>query len=97
MNAVENIVLILSVVGVLTLGYFLVTKIDKLLGPGRRSIEKETEKRDPACVMFTEDATTEEIATEVQKFRKDRGKSRVIIYSATELSEDISIDDDSAG
>lgn len=85
----KDILLILSVLGVFVFGYFLMARLDRFLNENRKAIEKENEKREPSCVMLTEDMSDEDIAEEIRKFRKKHSKVRVILYDGTdtELSE----------
>jgi len=85
----RDIVLGISVLGVFVFGYFLMARLDKFLDENRKAIEKENEKREPSCVMLTEEMSDEEIATEVKRFRDKHAGARIVLYdsSDTELSE----------
>ena len=86
-----DILLILCVLGVFVFGYFLMARLDKLLDENRKAIEKENEKREPSCVMLTEEMSDEEIATEVKRFRDKHASARIVLYDSTdtELSESL--------
>jgi len=81
--------LILCVLGEFVFGYFLMARLDKFLDENRKAIEKENEKREPSCVMLTEEMSDEEIATEVKRFRDKHASARIVLYDSadTELSE----------
>ena len=85
----RDIVLVISVLGVFVFGYFLMARLDKFLDENRKAIEKENEKREPTCVMLTEEMSDEEIATEVKRFRDKHIGARIVLYDSTdtELSE----------
>jgi len=85
----RDILLILCVPGVFVFGYFLMARLDKSLDVNRKTIEKESEKREPSCIMLTEEMSDEEITDEVKRFREKHGSTRVLIYDSadTELSE----------
>ena len=85
----RDIVLVISVLGVFVFGYFLMARLDKFLDENRKAIEKENEKREPSCVLFTEEMSDEEIATEVKRFRDKHEGARIVLYdsSDTKLSE----------
>jgi len=85
----RDIVLGISVLGVFVFGYFLMARLDKFLDENCKAIEKENEKREPSCVMLTEEMSDEEIATEVKRFRDKHAGARIVLYdsSDTELSE----------
>jgi len=85
----RDIVLGISVIGVFVFGYFLVARLDKFLDENRKAIEKENEKKEPSCVLLTEEMSDEEIATEVKRFRDKHVSARIVLYDSTdtELSE----------
>ena len=89
MEVWRDIVLVISVLGVFVFGYFLMAKLDKFLCKNRKAIEKENEKREPTCVMLTEEMSDEEIAEEVKRFRDKHNGARIVLYdsSDTKLSE----------
>lgn len=91
MEVWRDIILIISVLGVFVFGYFLMARLDKFLEENRKAIEKEEEKKEPSCVMLTEEMSDEDIVEEVKKFRETHKGTRIILYdsSDTELSESI--------
>ncbi len=91
MEVWRDIILIISVLCVFVFGYFLMARLDKFLDENRKAIEKEEEKKEPSCVMLTEDMSDEDIVEEIKKFREAHEKTRIVLYdsSDTELSESI--------
>lgn len=89
MEVWRDIWLILCVLGVFVFEYFLMARLDKFLGENRKAIKKENEKREPSCVMLTEEMSDEEIATEVKRFRDKHASVRIVLYDSTDtkLSE----------
>ena len=89
MEVWRDIALGVSVLGVFVFGYFLMARLDKFLDENRKAIEKENEKREPSCVLLTEEMSDEEIATEVKRFRDKHIGARIVLYDSldTELSE----------
>ncbi len=89
MEVWRDIALGISVLGVFVFGYFLMARLDKFLDENRKAIEKENEKREPSCVMLTEEMSDEEIAMEVKRFRDRHAGAQIVLYdsSDTELSE----------
>ena len=89
MEVWKDILLILCVLGALVFGYFLMARLDKFLNENRKAIEKENEKKEPTCIMLTEEMSDEEIATEVKRFRDKHIGARIVLYDSldTELSE----------
>ena len=84
MEVWRDILLILCVLGVFVFGYFLMARLDKFLDENRKAIEKENEKREPSCVMLTEEMSDEEIATEVKRFRDKHASTRIVLYDSTD-------------
>lgn len=89
MEVLRDILLIISVLGVFVFGYLLTTWLDKFLDENRKAIEKENEKKEPSCVMLTEDMSEEEITDEIKRFRQKHEGTRIVLYDSTdtELSE----------
>lgn len=90
-EVLKNIFLILSVIVVFISGYFIMTILDKFLNENCKIIEKLNQKKEPFCVMLTEQLSDEEIAEEVRRFRSKHKNIRIILYdsSNTKFSEDI--------
>lgn len=91
MEVWRDIALAISVLGVFVFGFFLMARLDKFLEENRKAIEKEEEKKEPSCVMLTEEMSDEEIVQEIRRFRETHEGTRIILYdsSDTELSESI--------
>ena len=83
MNVWGSIILILAMSGVFAFGYYLMTKLDKFLDENRKAIEKETESREPSCVMLTDSLTDEEILEEIRRFRKLHEDINVLLYDSS--------------
>ena len=92
MEVWRDILLILCVLGVFVFGYFLMARLDKFLDENRKAIEKENEKREPSCVMLTEEMSDEEIATEVKRFRDKHASARIVLYDSTDTESSESIE-----
>lgn len=58
---VWDIILVISVLGVMVFGFFIMKLLDKFLDENRKRIEQEEKKKEPSCVMLTTDMTTEEL------------------------------------
>ena len=81
----RDIVLALAVLGVFVFGYFLMARLDKFLDANRKAIEKENEKKEPSCVMLTEELTDEEITEEIRRFRSKHEGTRIMIYDSNDI------------
>lgn len=91
MDVWRDIVLFLIVLAIFSFGFFLMTKLDRVLGENRKAMEKETESCEPSCVLLTKSFTDEEIIEEIQKFRSIHKEAFVVLYdsSVTEVSENL--------
>lgn len=85
MEVWRDIVLALAVLGVFVFGYFLMARLDKFLDENRKAIEKENEKKEPSCVMLTEELTDEEITEEIHRFRSKHEGTRIMIYDSNDI------------
>ena len=92
MEVWREIILIVSVLGVFVFGYFLMARLDQFLEGNRKAIEKEEEKKEPSCVMLTEEMSDEEIATEVKRFRDKHASARIVLYDSTDTESSESIE-----
>ena len=85
MEVWRDIILALAVLGVFVFGYFLMARLDKFLDENRKAIEKENEKKEPSCVMLTEELTYEEITEEIRRFRSKHEGTRIMIYDSNDI------------
>ena len=92
MEVWRDILLILCVPGVFVFGYFLMARLDKFLDENRKTIKKVHEKKEPTCVMLTEEMSDEEIATEVKRFRDKHASARIVLYDNTDTKMSESMD-----
>ncbi len=76
----EEAIIIIAVICVIVWGYFAMARVDKYLNESRKSIEKESEKREPSCVFLIEKLTDEELVEEINRFRKKHGDARIMLY-----------------
>ena len=73
-------VLITVLIGISVFGYYLMGKLDKFLGENRKSIEDESQKKEPSCIMLDDDLSEEEIAEEIRNFKGKHGKTKILLY-----------------
>lgn len=80
----KEILFVIAAVGIVLYGYFLMNKLDKFLDENRRAIEKESEIKEPSCIMLTEDVSDEELIEEVRRFQSKHGEIRMILYDSSD-------------
>ena len=76
---VRDIVLLITVLGVMGFGFFIMERLDKFLDENRKRIEEEKEK-EPSCVMLTTDMTDEELIKNIRTYEKQRGDAYITLY-----------------
>ncbi len=84
MEVWRDIVLVILALGVFVFGFFLVARLDKFLDENRKAIEKENEKKEPYCVLLTEEMSEEEIVTELKRFRDKHASTRIVLYDSSD-------------
>ena len=83
MDVWRDVILILAVLGIFILGFYLMTKMDKILEENRRAIEKESVICKPTCIMLTETVTEEELVDEIRKFRNRHKEACILLYDSS--------------
>ncbi len=79
---IQNIILIVSVLGVIVFGFFIMKRLDKFLNENGERIEKEKQDKkgkEPSCEMLTADLSDEELIERIRTYEKKHGSSRVTL------------------
>ncbi len=77
---VRDIILVISVVGVMVFGFFVMKRLDKFLDENRKHIEQEEKKKEPRCVMLTTDMTDDELVKRIRTYEKKHGDANITLY-----------------
>jgi len=77
---VRDIILVVSVLGVMVFGFFMMKRLDKFLDENRKHIEQEEKKKEPHCVMLTTDMTDKEILKHIRTYEKKHGNANITLY-----------------
>ncbi len=77
---VRDIILVISVLGVVLFGFFIMKRLDKFLDENRNRIEQEEKKIEPRCVMHTPDMTDKEILEHIRTYEKKHGDANIVLY-----------------
>lgn len=95
MNIIRDIILIVSVLGVMIFGFFIMKRLDKFLEQNRKAIEREKQQKEIEPFYMTFDPDTDEmvIVKEIDKFKKKHKNAKIIIYddSETDVFDDIQV------
>ncbi len=83
----EDILLGLIMIITFALGYFLTKTLEDFLKENRNSIEKKNEKKEPSCIILTEELSKDEIMSEIQQFQEKHEKMKIIICDDVDTIE----------
>lgn len=82
MDIIVNIVIIVSLSGVMILGFFVMKRFDKFLERNKNAVEEEMKKQEPHYIIFDADNSEEDIIKEIEKFRKKHTKTKIVVYDS---------------
>ncbi len=77
---VRDVLLVISVLGVMVFGFFIMKRLDKYLDENKKRIEQEEKKKEPRCVMLTTDMTDEELIERIRTYEKKHGDAHIAVY-----------------
>ena len=81
---VRDIILVVSVLGVMVFGFFIMKRLDKFLDENRKRIEQEEKEKEPRCIMLTTDMTDKELLEHIRTYEKQRGNAYITLYQDKE-------------
>ena len=82
------ILMIVTTVGIIILGYFIVSHLDKYLNENKKRTEKE--KKEASCVTLTTNMTDEELIEHIRKYEKHCKNAYITLYqNKEELSSEL--------
>jgi len=76
---VRDIILIVSVLGVMVFGFFIMKRLDKFLDENRK-LKQEKKRKEPRCIMLTTDMTDEELIKNIRTYEKQHGDAHITLY-----------------
>ena len=77
---VRDIILVVTVLGVMVFGFFVMKRLDKFLDENRKRIEQEEKEKEPSCVMLTTHMTDEELIKNIRTYEKQRKDAYITLY-----------------
>ena len=77
---VRDIILVVSVLGVMVFGFFIMKRLDKFLDENRKRIEQEEKGKEPRYIMLTTDMTDEELIKNIRTYEKQHGDAHITLY-----------------
>lgn len=77
-EVLRDILLVLTVLAVFVFGFFVMKRLDKFLTENYKPYFRE-DKEKPTWIIHNEDASDEEILSDIRKIREKGGKIKVVI------------------
>ena len=77
-EVVRDILLVITVLALFVFGFFVMKRLDKFLNENYKPYFRE-EKEKPTRIIHNEDASDEEILSDIKKVREKGGKIKVVI------------------
>ena len=74
----KDILLLITVLTVFVFGFFIMKRLDKFLNEHYKPYFREDEEK-PIRIIHNEDASDEEILSDIKKVREKGGKMKVVI------------------
>lgn len=84
----RDALLIAAVLGSVVFGYYLMGQLERFLNESPDMMERESEQRQPSCIMLTEDVPDEELLREIRDFRKRHTGVRIMLQCSAAAEEE---------
>ena len=78
--AVRDIILVVSVFGVMTFGFFIMKRLDKFFDENRKLNEQIENKKEPCCVMLTADMIDKELLECIRIYKKRHRNAYITVF-----------------
>ncbi len=78
----RDIMLIVSLLGVIIFGFFIMKRLDAFLEQNRKAVEEKNRKCEPHYIIFDADASEEDIIKEIDEFRKKHKNTKIVVYDS---------------
>ncbi len=83
----NDMVLILAVLGVFVFGFYIMKHVDDFLDENCKNIHRNAEKTEPACVMLTNHMGEDEMIREILAFKEEHGKVNIYLCDSDDVSD----------
>ena len=77
-EVLRDILLVITVLAVFVFGFFVMKRLDKFLNENYKPYFRENEEK-PTRIVHNENATDEEILSDIQKVKENCGKVKIVI------------------
>lgn len=76
----REIFLVAALLCIFVFCYFLAARLDRFVAENRNSIKKTEEKKEPSCVMLTDNLPEEELTEQIRRFKQNHKATRIMLY-----------------
>ncbi len=77
---IQDIILIVAVLGVMVFGFYIMKRLDKFLYENRKRIEQEENEKEQSCEMLTTDLSDEELVERIREYQRKHGNAQIALY-----------------
>ena len=85
-EVLRDILLVITVLAVFVFGFFVMKRLDKFLNDNYKRYFRE-DKEKPTRIIHKEDASDEEILSDIKKVREKGGKIKVVISNEDDFCD----------
>ena len=85
-EVLRDILLVITVLAIFVFGFFVMKRLDKFLNENYKPYFREDEEK-PTRIIHYEDASDEEILSDIKKVREKGGKMKVVISNEDDFCD----------
>lgn len=85
-EVLRDILLVITVLAVVVFGFFVMKRLDKFLNENCKPYFREDEEK-PTRMIYNEDASDEEILSDIKKVREKGGKMKVVFFDEDDFCD----------
>lgn len=79
-----ELLLIVSLIGIVAFGFYIMCRLDRFLEENRKALLKENESCEPSEVLLPPGLSDSEILSEIHRFRETHGRIDIILSDGKE-------------
>ena len=79
-----ELLLIVSLLGILAFGFYIMCRLDRFLEENRKALLKENESREPSEILLPQGLSESEILCEIRRFRETHRNVDIILSDGKE-------------
>ena len=86
-EVLRDILLVITLLAVFVFGFFVMKRLDKFFNENYKPYFREDEEK-PTRMIYNEDASDEEILSDIKNIREKGGKMKVVISNEDDYCEE---------